>query len=365
MRLIRAALCREFGKPLSVETVHLRAPGPGEVEVRIAACAVCHSDVSFAQGDWGGALPAVYGHEAAGWVSATGPGVGGLRVGDPVVVTMIRACGTCPSCGVGKPTICETPYDRRTGPLSMPDGSPVEHGLSTGAFAEFAVVHESQVVPIPEHLPMEVASLLGCGVITGVGAVVNTAKVHPGSSVVVIGAGGVGLNTIQGALVAGAARIIAVDMTEEKLATARAFGATDGVLATECGPHRHVRALTGGRGADYVFVTVGSIPAYEGSVKFLAPGGRMIMVGMPPSGAKVSYEPVMAAAVNHGFLGSKLGESVIQRDIPWLVDLYQQGRLKLDELISARYPLEGINEAFADCAAGRVRRGVILFGDTD
>lgn len=363
MRSIRAALCREFGKPLLVETVNLRAPGAGEVEVRISACAVCHSDVSFAQGAWGGMLPAVYGHEAAGWVSATGPGVVGIRVGDPVVVTMIRACGTCLCCTTGKPTICETPYDRAAGPLTLADGSPVEHGLSTGAFAEFAVVDQSQVVAIPEGISMEAASLLGCGVITGVGAVVNTAKVYPGSSVAVIGAGGVGLNVIQGALIAGAARIIAVDMTEEKLEAARAFGATDGVLATECAPHRHVRALTGGRGADFVFVSVGSIAAYEGSVKFLAPGGRMVMVGMPPSGAKAQYEPVMAAAVNHGFLGSKMGESVIRRDIPWLIDLYLQGRLKLDELISARYPLERINDAFDDCAAGRVRRGIVLFGD--
>lgn len=361
MRSIRAAVCHEFGAPLRVEKVRLRPPGPGEVEVRVSACAICHSDISFAEGAWGGMLPAVYGHEAAGHVSAVGPGVEGLAPGDPVVVTLIRACGHCTSCGTGAPTNCEAPTDRRNGPISLPDGRAVEHGLDTAAFAEYAVIHHSQVAPIPADLPMDVASLLACGVITGVGAAVNTARIRPGATVVVIGAGGVGLNAIQGAALCGAAVIVAVDMAEEKLAAAREFGATHGLLASTDKPHRALREITGGRGADYVLVTVGSVPAYAQAMRYLAPGGAMVMVGMPPSGARVEYEPVIVAATNQKMLGSRMGEAVIRRDIPQLVTLYRQGRLKLDELITGRYPLERINEAIAETAAGRARRNVIVF----
>jgi Zn-dependent alcohol dehydrogenase len=360
MPRIRAAVCHEFGKPLVIEEVELRAPGPGEVEVTLAACAICFSDISYIDGGWGGTLPAVYGHEAAGHVSAVGPGVTGHAEGDPVIVTLLRSCGTCPSCATGHPATCETPYDRDRGPLTTLSGGTLHHGLKTGAFAEKVVVHASQIAPVPAGMPMDSASLLSCGVITGIGAVVNTGQVRPGEVVVVIGAGGVGLNAIQGARIAGASRIVAVDMTEGKLAAAREFGATDGVLATDPRPWSRVREAAG-RLADAVFVTVGAIPAFDSAPRYLAPRGRMVMVGMPHSGAMSTYEPVVIAALAQGMIGSVMGDTVLARDIRWMCDLYAQGRLRLDELISGRWRLEQINEAIADTRSGAARRNVILF----
>ncbi|NCW69646.1 MAG: hypothetical protein EBV86_13990, partial [Marivivens sp.] len=220
---IKAAVCHEFGKPLVVENVELRAPIGGEVEVTLAACAICHSDITYASGAWGGSLPAVYGHEAAGHVTAVGDGVHGVKVGDPVVVTLIRSCGTCAPCSSGKPTICDTSYDGDHGPLKTVDGGKLHQAMATGGFAEKVVVDHSQVVRIPENMDLAAASLLACGVITGVGAVVNAAQLRAGQDVVVIGAGGVGLNAIQGARIAGARRIVAVDMTPEKLEAAKEF----------------------------------------------------------------------------------------------------------------------------------------------
>ena len=360
MPAIQAAVCHDFGADLSVETVELRAPMGAEVEVTLKACAICHSDITYASGAWGGSLPAVYGHEAAGHVTAVGDHVSGLNIGDPVVVTLIRSCGACPTCSSGAPVACETPYDGDHGPLSMPDGTTLHQALASGAFAEKVVVLQSQVVRIPESMPMESASLLACGVITGVGAVVNAAQLRAGQDVVVIGAGGVGLNAIQGARIAGARRIVAVDMSEEKLAIAREFGATDGVLATADKPWQAAKDAMG-RGADAVLVTVGTIPAYDSAPKYLATGGRVIMVGMPHSGDMSTYEPVMLAATGQGMVGSKMGDVVIQRDIPWMVDLYEQGRLKLDELVSGRWSLDQINDAIADTKTGSAKRNVILF----
>ena len=358
MPQIKAAVCREFGAPLTIETVTLAAPNMGEVEVTLKACAICHSDISFIDGGWGGALPAVYGHEAAGHISAVGDGVRGVAIGDPVVVTLIRACGTCPSCAGGKPVACES--DMVSGPLTSATGEALVQAMNTGGFAERVVVDQSQVVKLSDGIAMEAASLLACGVITGVGAVVNAAGLRAGQDVVVIGAGGVGLNAIQGARIAGARRIIAVDMSEEKLAIAKEFGATDGVLATDEKPWRAAKKAIG-RGADAVFVTVGAIPAYDTAPQYLANGGKVIMVGMPHSGAMSTYEPVMLAATGQGMVGSKMGDVVIARDIPWMVDLYEQGRLKLDELISGRWSLEQINEAIADTKTGSAKRNVIVF----
>ncbi len=353
MPRIKAAVCHAFGAPLTIEEVELRAPLAGEVEVTLGAVAICHSDISYADGGWGGSLPAVYGHEAAGRISAVGAGVRGLAPGDSVVVTLIRACGTCASCAAGKPVFCETAYDGDHGPLSTTEGGKLHQAMACGAFAE-------KVVRLPEGIAMDAASLLACGVITGVGAVVNAAQLRAGQDVVVIGTGGVGLNAIQGARIAGARRIVAVDMSEAKLAIAREFGATDGVLATDAEPWRAARKAMG-RGADAVFVTVGAIPAFDNAPSYLAKGGRVLMVGMPHSGAMSTYEPVMIAATGQGMIGTKMGDSVIKRDIPWMVDLYQQGRLKLDELISGRWRLDQINEAIADTKTGSARRNVILF----
>ncbi len=212
---------------------------------------------------------------------------------------------------------------------------------------------------IPDSIGMDVASLLSCGVITGVGAAVNAAGVKPGDDVVVIGAGGVGLNAIQGAAIAGARRIVAVDMTEDKLAAAREFGATDGVLATEAKPFREVHKLLG-RGADAVLVTVGAVPAYDQAPRYLANGGKVVMVGMPHFGQNATYSPLLMADAGQSIIGTKMGDCVIKRDIPWMVDMYQQGRLKLDELVSNRWRLDEINEAIADTMGGAARRNVIL-----
>ncbi len=359
MQPIKAAVCHQFGEPLLIETLHLRAPQNSEVEVTLDAVAICHSDITMAQGGWGGPLPAVYGHEAAGIVTDIGTNVTGVKLGDRVVVTLIRACGSCVNCASGAPTICMTPSPE-TSPLTRPDGTPVDQAMNCGAFAEKVVVEESQVVVLPDGIAMDTACLLACGVITGVGAVVNTAQLRPGQDCVVIGAGGVGLNTIQGARIAGARRIVAVDMTQEKLDVAREFGATDCVLATDDAPWRAAKKAMG-KGADAVFVTVGAIPAYDTAPRYLGYGGKVIMVGMPKGGEKSTYEPVMMAAVSQGMIGSKMGDVVIKRDIPWMVDLYLQGRLNLDSLISGRWSLDQINEAVADTTQGTARRNVILF----
>jgi len=359
MATVKAAVCREFGKPLSIEQVTLADPGPGEVEVKLAACAICFSDISYMDGGWGGHLPSVYGHEASGTVTAVGAGVTNLAVGDSVLVTLVRSCGSCPSCSTAHPATCTTPFDIVNHPLSAND-EPVEQGLRTGAFAEAVVVDKSQVVKIPDSIPMDAASLLSCGVITGVGAVVNTAGLRAGQTCVVIGAGGVGLNAIQGARIAGASRIIAVDMTEDKLDAAIEFGATEGVLATEEKPWRAVKKALG-RGADHVFVAVGAIQAFDDAPKYAAPHGKIVMVGMPHSGQFSKYEPVNVAGVAQQMVGSKMGDVVLSRDIPWMVDMYQEGRLKLDELISGRWSLDQINKAIADTRTGAARRNVIVF----
>ncbi|TCM88195.1 Zn-dependent alcohol dehydrogenase [Rhodovulum steppense] len=360
MRPIKAAICRAFGAPLTIETLHLRPPGPGEVEVTLGAVAICHSDISMAEGAWNQSLPAVYGHEAAGHVAAIGPGVTGVAPGDRVLVTLIRACGRCPTCAGGHPTICRTkPGDGDT-PLFTASGEPVHQGLDTGAFAEAVVVHHSQLAPIPADMALDAASLISCGVITGLGAAVNTARVRPGETVVVIGAGGVGLNAIQGARLAGAARIIAIDMRADKLEAAREFGATDGVLATGDKPWRAARQIAG-RAADAVLVAVGSPAAYDSAPRYLAPGGRLVMLGMPHSGQTARYEPMSIALLGQELRGSMMGDTVLARDIPWIVDLYRQGRIRLDELISGRWRLDEINAAIADTKTGAARRNVILF----
>ncbi len=357
-----AAVCRAFGAPLVVETIELSAPGPGEVLIRTAACAICHSDIFYMDGAWGGELPAVYGHEAAGVVEAVGPGVTRLQTGDHVVATLIRNCGFCPACAEGAPVFCEEvfPLDRAT-PLHDGEGRPVVHGLRTGAFAEHIVVDASQAVAIPMDVKLDSASLIACGVLTGMGAVVNTANVKAGSSVVVIGCGGVGLNSVQGARLAGCDPIIAIDVEPKKLAAAREFGATHTVSARGENVEGRVKELTGGRKADWVFVTVGVKGAAEQGVSLMKRNGGTVLVGMPPSGVAATIDPGWLAADGQKILGSKMGSARPQIDIPKIVALYRDGRLKLDELITGRYPLERINDAVASSRSGAALRNVIVF----
>ena len=359
---MKAAVCREHGQPLVIESIEIDAPHAGEVRVKIAACAICHSDIIYMDGGWGGEVPAVYGHEASGVVEEVGPGVTSVKPGDHVVVTLIRSCGHCYFCAQGDQHICETKtaLDENS-PLHGEDGEAIVHGLRTGAFAEQVVVDASQVVAIPESIPLDSASLLACGVITGLGAVVNTVKVASGGSVVVIGTGGVGLNSVQGAVLSGARTIIAIDLSDEKLASAGEFGATHGINPQNQDAAAAVAALTEGRGADYVFVTVGSTRAIEDSMQYVRRGGTVCIVGMPPSGAMASFEGLQLADDAGRIMGRKMGSTRLQIDIPHLVQLYQQGRLKLDELISHRYPLEQINDAIDSVRRGSALRNLIVF----
>ncbi|HEX6010291.1 MAG TPA: Zn-dependent alcohol dehydrogenase [Geminicoccaceae bacterium] len=359
---MRAAVCREFGVLLAVEHVRLAPPGPGEIRVRVAACAVCHSDITYMEGGWGGELPAVYGHEAAGVVLEAGPGVAEVAPGDHVVVTLIRSCGACRQCARGQEVLCEGRFRLdEEGPIRAADGSSIQQAMRTGAFAEQVTVHASQAVAIPKDVPLDSAALLACGAITGVGAVLNTARMPAGADVVVVGTGGVGLNSVQGAALCGARAIVAVDLSDSKLAAARRFGATHALNPAREHVAAAVRALTGGRGAEYVFVTVGVKSAIEQAFGLLARGGAVVVVGMPASGVMAAFDPTRLADSGQRVLGSKMGSARIRVDVPMLVDLYRQGRLKLDELISGRYPLEEINAAVASAKRGEALRNVVVF----
>ena len=359
---MRAAVCRTFSAPLSIEDIDLRLPGPGEVHVRLDACAICHSDITYMDGDWGGELPAVYGHEAAGIVQGIGEDVKGLRCGVPVVVTLLRSCGDCFFCRQRQESLCETrfPLDESS-PITDQQGIPIGHGLRTGAFADEVVVHATQVVEIPPDLPMDSAALLSCGVITGVGAVKNVAAVPAGASVVTIGMGGVGVNCVQGAALSNAKLNIALDLSSDKLKVMSHFGATHVINPMAEDAPDIVHRLTGGRGADYVFVAAGSRAAIEQSVQLIRRGGMVVLVGMTPEGVKAEFETLDLANDAIHLVGSKMGSTRLRSDIPPLVEHYRSGRLKLDELVSNRYPLEGINEAIAEVKTGAVLRNVIIF----
>jgi Zn-dependent alcohol dehydrogenase len=331
--------------------------------VRVAACAICHSDVHQIRGDWSAKLPLVAGHEASGVVEEVGPGVTNVKVGDHVVMSLLRSCGRCYYCSKGDTHLCEGVFALQTETrLHNRRGEPVVQSIKTAAFAEYAVVDQSQLVPIPKEIPLDSASLLACGVITGLGAVVNTAKVHTGESVAVMGIGGVGLNALQGAYLSGAQPIIALDLLENKLQAARDFGATHTInVAREADPAGAVQALTGGRGVDYAFVTVGSPAAVAQALTLIRRGGSLVLVGIPDD--KATHPLLLAQSVwkEQRILSSSMGSTRLSVQVPQLVELYRQGRLKLDELVSRRYPLEEINEAIAAMERGEALRNVIVF----
>jgi S-(hydroxymethyl)glutathione dehydrogenase/alcohol dehydrogenase len=358
---MRAAICDAFGERLSIEDIQLDPPEAGEIEVEVAACAICHSDLLYANGSWAVPLPAVFGHEVSGIVRGIGPGVKDFAPGDRVVVTLIRACGTCPACAQSHRVTCETAFPRAAkSPLRRQNGERLFQGLRTGGFAERVVVDASQAVVVSSAIGFVPASLLACGVITGHGAVVNTARLRGGENVVVIGAGGVGLNVIQAAAIAGAGRIIAVDVVAAKLEIARQFGATHALHGGEATLMQMVRDLSGGRGADVVFVTVGASRAFVQGFDLVARSGTVVLVGIPPDGVMLGIEAGRIAQDNIRVLGSKMGDSNIRTDIPILVEHYAAGRLKLDELATACFQLEEINEAIAAIASGEAIRNVIL-----
>lgn len=359
---IRAAVWYGPGTPLKVEPVLLTPPGPDEVEIEIAACAICHSDLAYTDGAWEMAPPAVFGHEAAGRVVRTGEGVTDFAPGDRVAVTLARACGTCPDCRAGAPTNCvaRLPLDE-TSPLTTTDGAPIAQGLRTGAFAERATLHTSQIVTVPDTLDWATVSVISCGVLTGVGAARHTGSVKPGHTVAVIGVGGVGLNAVQGAKIAGAGTILAIDLSKERREIAQHFGATAEIDPGEGDVTEAIARLTDGRGLDRVLVCVGSPKVIDGSIGMLARGGKVVIVGMPPDGAIGHYDPSALANANQAILGSKFGQAVISEDVPHYCDLYREGALLLDELVTGHYAFADINAALEATRRGEGVRNVVLF----
>ena len=357
---MKAAVCRAFGKPLVVEEINIESPRKDEIKVRLAATAICHSDIHILTGEGGGKTPMVAGHESAGYIEEVGEGVSYVKIGDPVVLSLLSNCGTCRYCIGGLPHLCETQMPlRRETRLSDSKANPIVQAFSTGSFAEYSTVHQSQVVKIPQDMPMDRAALLGCGVITGFGAVVNTARVKPLDSVAVIGTGGVGLNAIQGAAFSGAYPIIAVDTMPGKLEAANKFGATHTVDAGKGDPVEAVKRLTQGRGVEYAFITVGSARAMEQGLTMTARRGTAVIVGLTRE--SVSVSPFSFVNGERRLIGSAMGSTNLRLDVPRLVDLYKAGKLKLDELVTAHYPLEEINLAIDKVLKGQALRNVIMF----
>jgi S-(hydroxymethyl)glutathione dehydrogenase/alcohol dehydrogenase len=350
-----------------VEDVDVEQPQAGEVLIRIAACGVCHSDWHLMTGATRHPTPVVPGHEGAGVVEAVGPGVSRVKPGDHVILNWAPNCGHCFYCLRNKPSLCQT-YVEPIWAGTMMDGTtrlrwkgrPVYVFSALGAFAEMAVVPQETCIPVGKDIPLKAASLVGCAVATGVGAVIRTAKVEPGSSVVVLGCGGVGLNILQGAALAGAEKIIAVDRSEAKMNLARQFGATHTLLANE---HtlEAVKELTGGRGADYSFEAVGAAEVQEEAVAVARPGGVVVFVGLAPMGTNTNIPGAVLARTEKVVMGSYYGSVNTTRDFPLLIDLYLAGKLKLDELVTREYTLEQINEAYAHMLSGEAARGVVVF----
>jgi S-(hydroxymethyl)glutathione dehydrogenase / alcohol dehydrogenase len=358
----QAAVLRAAPGRLSVEEVEIADPGPREVLVRTAAAGVCHSDLHILDGVYPWPVPAVLGHESAGVVEAVGPGVTYVAPGDHVVTCVSVFCGECEECITGRPALCSNPSVRRAvddPPRLTQDGNPISQFAELGSFAERLLVHERAVVKIPADVPLESAALVGCAVITGVGAVFNTAAVKPGSTVAVVGCGGIGLSCIQGARLAGAARIIAIDRVPAKLERALALGATDSVDAGRDEPVSAVRSLTG-LGVHYSFEAIGLVETVEQAFAMVRPGGTATVIGMLPITASVSI-PALDLLAEKRLQGCLMGSNRFRLDMPRLLELYRQGRLELDEMISARLPLADINDGFETLRRGEGTRSVIVF----
>ncbi|TQJ53811.1 Zn-dependent alcohol dehydrogenase [Streptomyces sp. NBC_00080] len=336
-----------------VDDLAVRDPGPGEVLVAISAAGLCHSDLSVVDGTIPFPAPVVLGHEGAGIVEAVGAGVGHVGPGDHVALSTLANCGTCAQCDRGRPTMCRQAIGRPRKPFTRA-GSAVYQFASNSAFAERTVVKAVQAVRIPKDIPLTSAALIGCGVLTGVGAVLNRARVGYGESVVVIGTGGIGLNVVQGARIAGASRIVAVDANPAKDAVARRFGATDFLTSTDA-----VRDVLP-TGADHVFECVGRVELIRQAIDLLDRHGQAVLLGVPPATAEASFL-VSSMYLDKSILGCRYGSSRPQRDIALYAELYRTGRLLLDELVTDTYPVEDFAKAAADAEAGRVARAVLTF----
>jgi S-(hydroxymethyl)glutathione dehydrogenase/alcohol dehydrogenase len=361
---MRAAVLNQIPGPLEVAEIEIDDPGPREVRVRVVASGLCHSDLHFMEGKYDHKTPVVLGHEAAGVVEAVGRDVAGLRPGDHVVACLSVFCGRCPECLSGRPALCDAP-ERERAPEQPPrlsrGGVPVQQFAHLAAFAEEMLVHEHALVKIRPEMPLDRAALIGCAVTTGVGAVINTARVPTGSTVAVLGCGGVGLNCVQGAALAGASRIIAVDTLAWKLELARTFGATDVVDASEEDAVGAVREMTGG-GVEYSFEAIGLKLTAEQSFAMLRAGGTATLIGLIPEGQKIELMGTDFLSERR-IQGSSMGSNRFRIDIPRFVEFYLAGKLKLDELISARIGLDDVNAGYEALKQGEVARSVIVFGD--
>ena len=359
---MKAAVFHGPHQPLTIEQVDIDKPLAHEVVVRTVASGVCHSDLHFVEGLYPLPPPAILGHEAAGIVEAVGDQVSYVKPGDHVICCLSVFCGHCEMCISGRPNLCRSPELRRgrnDAPKLSWNGTPVAQFANLGAYAEKMLVHENAVVKMRDDMPFAAAALIGCGVTTGVGAVLNTARIEAGSSVAVFGCGGVGLSAIQGALIGGARMIIAVDTVESKLATARQLGATHVVDASSHDPVQAIKDITGG-GVEYSFEAIGLKKAAEQAYESLAIGGTATVIGMIPVGQKIEIDgPSMLQEKR--IQGSSMGSNRFRKDMPRYIDFYMQGRLKLDEMVSRTGKLEDVNEAFRAMKAGEVTRTVLMF----
>ena len=362
---IHAAVLWEQGTPLSVESAELDAPGAGEVLIELKAAGVCHSDLHPARGDWPAKVPLVLGHEGAGIVREVGPSVTTLKAGDHVVLCWAPACGVCAPCLEGRAVLCDR-VEKVTFRNKLPSGASRLHArgqdvapfLGTACFSDFVVVPEAGAIAVDRSVPFEALATIGCAVITGVGAVTNAGRVPQGSKVAVIGAGGVGLNVVQGAVISGCERIVAIDLRPRPLEIAKQFGATDTIDAAGDVPAA-VRALTGGRGADFVFDTVGSAATLTLAFACTRKGGAVVLTGLSRMDAQAAFPMFPLVMQEKRLLGSVYGSGQPARDIPRLVSLYQDGKLKLGELVSRTYVLDKVNDALTALAASDGARGVI------
>jgi S-(hydroxymethyl)glutathione dehydrogenase/alcohol dehydrogenase len=368
---MRAAVLRSIPGELTIEEAAIDAPARREVLIRTAAAGLCHSDLHFIEGKYPHPTPLVLGHESAGVVEAVGPDVTYVKPGDHVITCISSFCGQCEFCLSGRPSLCDKiGLDRAPDapPRLTLGGSRCEQFARLASFAEQLLVDERAVVKIREDMPLDRAALIGCGVTTGVGAVFRTAKVEPGSTVAVIGCGGIGLNCVQAALLAGASRVIAIDTNGMKLKMAEQFGATDLVDATAGDPVGQVMALlpgapsfgSPGGGVDYAFEAIGLKQTAEQAFAMIKKGGTATVIGMIPLGVSIEL-PGIDFLAEKKIQGSNMGSNRFRQDMPRYVDLYMDGRLKLDELVSARIPLEEINEGFAAMTRGEVARSVVVF----
>ncbi len=359
---MKAAVFRGVGVPLEVEEVEIDEPRPREIVVRTGASGVCHSDLHYVEGKYTTKTPIVLGHEAAGTVEAVGDQVTYVKPGDHVITCLSVFCGTCERCLEGRMAIClegDTSRQRSDGPRLRQGDTEIRQFLNLSAYAEQMLISENAAVKIREDVPFEQLALIGCGATTGLGAALNTAQVQPGSTVAVVGCGGVGLSAIQGAVLAGALRIIAVDAVETKLGLAQELGATDVVDASSGDVVERIMSLTGD-GVDYSFEAIGKKETSEQCYEMLRAGGTATIIGMIPEGVKIEIDG--PSLLNERRVqGSNMGSNRFRVDMPRYVEFYRQGRLKLDEMVTQRIGLEDINSAFEDMNEGHVARSVITF----